>query len=207
MDSTRDVSTDRLVAAAYLTLSSDPKVLARCNVYIVTVPTPIDSFKRPDLHPLEAASRIIGVHLRKAAGTKWNCLLFRPRLVGGHCIGVDPYYLTHKVQHVGYYPEVILAGRRINDGKGAHVAERVVKLMTRKGLHFDNATILVLGLGFKESCPDLRNTGLADIITELKGYNVHIDVHDPWVSETEAFDDYGLTLIDRPEEGHCDAII
>ncbi|MDH3663312.1 MAG: nucleotide sugar dehydrogenase, partial [Alphaproteobacteria bacterium] len=143
----------------------------------------------------------------QAAGTKWNFLPFRPGLVGGHCISVDPYYLTHKAQHVGYHPEVILAGRRINDGMGARVAERVIKLMTRRGLHVVGANILMLGLSFKENCPDLRNTGVVDIIEELKCYNATVDVHDPWVSKEEAFEEYGLTLIDQPEDGHYDALI
>ena len=143
----------------------------------------------------------------KAAGTKWNFLPFRPGLVGGHCISVDPYYLTHKAQHVGYHPEVILAGRRINDGMGSYVAGRVIKLMTRKGLHVVGSNILVLGLAFKENCPDLRNTGVVDIIEELQGYNARVDVHDPWVSKEEAMEEYGLKLVDRPEEGCYDAIV
>ena len=143
----------------------------------------------------------------EAAGTKWNFLPFRPGLVGGHCISVDPYYLTHKAQHVGYHPEVILAGRRINDGMGAHVAERVIKLMTRKGLHVVGADILVLGLAFKANCPDLRNTGVVDIIDELKSYNARIHVHDPWVSKEAAREEYSLELIDRPQEARYDAVI
>lgn len=143
----------------------------------------------------------------KAAGTKWNFLPFRPGLVGGHCISVDPYYLTHKAQHVGYHPEVILAGRRINDSMGAYVAERVIKLMTRKEIHVVGSNILVLGLSFKENCPDLRNTGVIDIIRELQGYNAGIDVYDPWVSKEEALEEYGLTLIDQPALGHYDGIV
>ncbi len=336
IDATREVSADLLASAHRLGFSADPGALEGCNVYIVTVPTPIDAYKRPDLRPLESASRTVGAHLRagdvviyestvypgateevcvpvleavsglvfnrdftvgysperinpgdqehrladivkvtsgstpdaaafvdrlyetiiragtcptssirvaeaakvientqrdlnialvnelalifhrlgidtgevlEAAGTKWNFLPFRPGLVGGHCISVDPYYLTHKAQHVGYHPEVILAGRRINDGMGAYVAERVIKLMTRKGLHVVGANILILGLAFKENCPDLRNTGVVDIVRELSGYNARLHVHDPWVSKEEAFAEYGLELIEGPEEGRYDAIV
>ncbi|MGI9501141.1 MAG: nucleotide sugar dehydrogenase [Geminicoccaceae bacterium] len=336
VDSTREVDAGMLAEAGGLTFSADPAALSGCNVYIVTVPTPIDDYKRPDLRPLESASRTVGACLAegdiviyestvfpgateevcvpileevsglalndgffvgysperinpgdtehrlpditkvtsgstpeaaafidrlygsiisagtyptssirvaeaakvientqrdlnialinelalifhrlgidteevlKAAGTKWNFLPFRPGLVGGHCISVDPYYLTHKAQHVGYHPEIILAGRRINDGMGSYVAERVIKLMTRKGLHVVGANILMLGLSFKENCPDLRNTGVVDIIRELVSYNAHVDVCDHWVSKDEALEEYGLTLIDRPEEGHYDAVV
>jgi len=336
MDATREVATDKLADARHLKFSANPKALATCNVYVITVPTPIDGYKRPDLRPLEAASRTVGAHLSEgdvviyestvfpgateevcvpllekasgltfnedffagysperinpgdqkhrlpditkvtsgstekaaafidqlyasiiqagtyptssirvaeaakvientqrdlnialinelaiifnrlgidteevlqAAGTKWNFLPFRPGLVGGHCISVDPYYLTHKAQHVGHHPEVILAGRRINDSMGAYVAERVIKLMTRSGLHVVGANILILGLSFKEDCPDLRNTGVVDIIQELASYNTHIDVFDPWVSKEEALEEYGLSLIDQPKAGHYDAMI
>jgi len=336
VDSTLEVSAELFAEARRLTFSADPEALAHCNVYIVTVPTPIDGYKRPDLGPLEAASRTVGAVLAKrdvviyestvfpgateeicvpiletvsgltlnkdffvgysperinpgdkkhrlpditkvtsgstleaatfvdrlyasiihagtyptssirvaeaakvientqrdlnialvnelalifnrleidteevlkAAGTKWNFLPFRPGLVGGHCISVDPYYLTHKAQHVGYHPEVILAGRRINDRMGTYVAERVIKLMTKKGLHVVGSKILVLGLSFKENCPDLRNTGVVDIIEELTSYNAHVDVYDPWVSKEEALEEYGLSLIDRPAEGGYDAMI
>ena len=336
MDATREVSAELLAEAGRLTFSADPEMLAGCNVYVVTVPTPIDDYKRPDLRPLEAASRTVGAVLGdgdvviyestvfpgateevcvpileavsglrlnqgffvgysperinpgdrehrlpditkvtsgstpeaagfidrlyasiikagtyptssirvaeaakvientqrdlnialvnelalifnrleidteevlKAAGTKWNFLPFRPGLVGGHCISVDPYYLTHKAQHVGYHPEVILAGRRINDSMGTYVAERVIKLMTKKGLHVVGSKILVLGLSFKENCPDLRNTGVVDIIEELVSYNAGVDVYDPWVSKEKAREEYGLALIDRPEEGAYDAIV
>ncbi len=335
-DSTREVTPGMLAEAGGLSFSADPEALGACNVYIVTVPTPIDDYKRPDLRPLEGASRTVGACLRegdvviyestvfpgateevcvpileeasglalnegfyvgysperinpgdmqhrlpditkvtsgstpeaadfidrlykkiiragtyptssirvaeaakvientqrdlnialvnelaliferlgidteevlKAAGTKWNFLPFRPGLVGGHCISVDPYYLTHKAQHVGYHPEVILAGRRINDGMGSYVAERVIKLMTKKGLHVVGSKILMLGLAFKENCPDLRNTGVVDIIGELTSYNAEVDVFDPWVSKEEALDEYGLTLIDRPEEARYDAVV
>ncbi len=335
-DSTREVTADMLAESGRLSFSADPEALVGCNVYIVTVPTPIDEYKRPDLSPLEGASRTVGACLKegdvviyestvfpgateevcvpilektsgltlnegffvgysperinpgdmehrlpditkvtsgstpeaatfidrlyasiitagtyptstirvaeaakvientqrdlnialinelalifhrldidteevlKAAGTKWNFLPFRPGLVGGHCISVDPYYLTHKAQHVGYHPEIILAGRRINDGMGSYVAERVIKLMTRKGLHVVGSNILVLGLAFKENCPDLRNTGVVDIIRELASYNAKIDVFDPLVSKDEAHQEYGLELVDQPDPGSYDAIV
>jgi UDP-N-acetyl-D-galactosamine dehydrogenase len=143
----------------------------------------------------------------KAAGTKWNFLPFRPGLVGGHCIGVDPYYLTHKATEIGYHPEVILAGRRINDSMGAHVAERVVKLMTQKRIHVAGANVLIMGLTFKENCPDLRNTRVVDVIEEFKGYHANVDVYDPWVDAQEAQHEYGLTPVKEPKAGHYDAII
>ncbi len=336
LDVTREVSQAMLSEASLLSFDSNPEALAACNTYIVTVPTPIDDYKRPALGPLEAASRTVGSVLSrgdvviyestvypgateevcvplleatsgltfnqdffvgysperinpgdqkhrlpdimkvtsgstpeaaqfidqlyasiiragtyqtssirvaeaakvientqrdlnialinelalifhklgidteevlKAAGTKWNFLPFRPGLVGGHCIGVDPYYLTHKAQHVGYHPEVILAGRRINDGMGAYVAERVIKLMTRKEIHVVGSNILVLGLSFKENCPDLRNTRVIDIVRELQVYNATVDVYDPWVSKEEALEEYGLTLIDEPALDHYDGIV
>ena len=116
----------------------------------------------------------------EAAGTKWNFLPFRPGLVGGHCIGVDPYYLTHKAQHIGFHPQMILAGRRTNDGMGAYVAGELVKLMARKGVYRPGAKVLVLGLTFKENCPDLRNTRVIDVIKALADYNLDVEVHDPW---------------------------
>ncbi len=143
-----------------------------------------------------------------AAGTKWNFLPFRPGLVGGHCIGVDPYYLTHKAQEVGYHPEVILAGRRINDGMAAHVADQTVKLMLKKGHNVLDAKILVLGLTFKENCPDLRNTKVVDIISQLKKYHTQVDVYDPWIDIAEAQREYGLTCLNSlPEKGQYAAII
>ncbi len=336
LDSTREVSKEMLDEATQLSFASCQDALSACNTYIVTVPTPIDDYKRPDLGPLRSASRTVGANLAKgdvvvyestvypgateevcvpileevsglvfnqdffvgysperinpgdqkhrlpdimkvtsgssleaadfvdalyasiiragtyktssirvaeaakvientqrdlnialinelalifhrldidteevlkAAGTKWNFLPFRPGLVGGHCISVDPYYLTHKAQHVGYHPEVILAGRRINDSMGAYVAERVIKLMTRQELHVVGARLLVLGLSFKENCPDLRNTGVIDIVRELQVYNAKVDVYDPWVSKDEALEEYGLALIDQPEAGRYDGII
>lgn len=143
----------------------------------------------------------------KAAGTKWNFLPFRPGLVGGHCIGVDPYYLTHKAQSVGYHPEVILAGRRINDGMGAFVASQLVKAMLKKRLHVDGARVLVLGLTFKENCPDIRNTKVVDVIKELEDYGMQIDAYDPWVNADEARHEYGISPISIPESGSYDAII
>jgi len=142
-----------------------------------------------------------------AAGTKWNFLPFRPGLVGGHCISVDPYYLTYKAQSVGYHPEVILAGRRINDGMGAYVAERVVKLMTQRRVHVVDARILVMGLTFKENCPDLRNTRVVDIIAEFQSYQAQVDVFDPWVNGDEAKHEYGINLVTNPPVHTYDAII
>ncbi|MFC3549801.1 nucleotide sugar dehydrogenase [Lysobacter cavernae] len=335
-DHTHEVSAEALRAARLLTLSSDPQALAGCNVFIVTVPTPIDEYKRPDLRPLESASRAVGRAIGRggvviyestvypgateeicvpiieresglgfnrdfyagysperinpgdhqhrletimkvtsgstpeaaalvdrlyrqivsagthqassirvaeaakvieniqrdvnialinelslifhrldidtqevlaAAGTKWNFLPFRPGLVGGHCIGVDPYYLTHKAQQIGYHPDMILAGRRINDGMGGHVACRVVKLMRQRQIQTAQAKVLVLGLAFKENCPDLRNTRVVDIVNELRSYNAQVDIHDPRVSRREAQAEYGIELIAEPEPGKYDAVI
>jgi len=143
----------------------------------------------------------------EAAGTKWNFLPFRPGLVGGHCISVDPYYLTHKAQEVGHHPQVILAGRRTNDGMGSYVADQVIRLMVRKGINPVAARILVLGLAFKENCPDLRNTRVVDIVSALEGYSARVDVHDPWVDAAEAEHEYGLVPIEAPEEGAYDAVV
>jgi len=335
-DETLEVSEEELKAARQLAYTDRPEDAADCNVYIATVPTPIDQARRPDLRPLESASRTIGQlispgdvaifestvypgateevcvpiieresglkfnrdffvgysperinpgdkehrvtsilkvtsgstpeaadfvdalyrsiitagthkassirvaeaakvientqrdvnialvnelaliferlgidteEVLKAAGTKWNFLPFRPGLVGGHCIGVDPYYLTHKAQEIGYHPEVILAGRRINDGMGAHVAARVVKLMTQRRVHVVNARILVMGLTFKENCPDLRNTRVVDVIREFEDYHAQVDVYDPWVDADEAEAEYGIRPVERPEPGSYDAII
>ncbi len=335
-DQTLEVSEEELRSAERLTCTADPAALAGCNVFIVTVPTPIDEYKRPDLRPLEAASATVGkaigrgavavfestvypgateeicvpiieresgltfnvdfyagysperinpgdkehrvetilkvtsgstpevadfvdalyasvitagthkassirvaeaakvientqrdvnialinelslifgrmgidtYEVLEAAGTKWNFLPFRPGLVGGHCIGVDPYYLTHKAQQIGYHPEVILAGRRINDSMGGHVAQRVVKLMQQRGLHTAGAKVLILGLAFKETCPDLRNTRVTDIIDELRTYNVAVDVHDPWVSPAQAQHEYGISPVAEPAQGQYDAVI
>ena len=144
----------------------------------------------------------------QAAGTKWNFLPFRPGLVGGHCIGVDPYYLTHKAQEVGYHPEVILAGRRINDRMSSHVADETVKLMLRKNLPVLGSKVLVLGLTFKENCPDVRNTKVVDIVKALQGYNTQVDVYDPWIDVAEAEHEYGLKcLTTAPAPGQYAAIV
>ena len=142
-----------------------------------------------------------------AAGTKWNFLPFRPGLVGGHCIGVDPYYLTHKAQQIGYHPEVILSGRRINDGMGQHVAQRVIKLMTTRGMPIAGARTLVLGLAFKENCADLRNTRVVDVVAELAAWGMAVDVHDPCVDAAEAHHEYGLDLTENPARGAYDAVV
>jgi UDP-N-acetyl-D-glucosamine/UDP-N-acetyl-D-galactosamine dehydrogenase len=143
----------------------------------------------------------------KAAGTKWNFLPFRPGLVGGHCIGVDPYYLTHKAQSIGYHPEVILAGRRINDSMAAYVASQLVKAMIKRRIHAEGSKVLIMGLAFKENCPDLRNTKVVDIINELREYNVHVDVYDPWVSPEEAQHEYAITPVTQPQQNNYDAVI
>jgi UDP-N-acetyl-D-galactosamine dehydrogenase len=335
-DVTREVSPEELAAATRLRLTTQASDLAACNVYIVTVPTPIDAARRPDLRPLVSASETLGKVLKagdtvvyestvypgcteevcvpileresglkfnvdffagysperinpgdkehrvtsilkvtsgstpqvadfvdalygsiiaagthkassikvaeaakvientqrdvnialvnelalifnkmgidtlevlQAAGTKWNFLPFRPGLVGGHCIGVDPYYLTHKAQELGYHPEVILAGRRINDGMGGFVATQVLRLMAQRGISIVGARILVLGLAFKENCPDLRNTRVVDIVRELADYHARVDVYDPWVDAAEAHHEYGLDPVAEPEAGAYDAII
>ncbi|MCE5234140.1 MAG: nucleotide sugar dehydrogenase [Mizugakiibacter sp.] len=335
-DHTLEVPAAELATADRLRYSADPQALRECNTFIVTVPTPIDAFKRPDFSPLEGASRTIGKALKRgdvviyestvypgateevcvpileresglkfnvdfyagysperinpgdqqhrletitkvtsgstpaaaeyvdalyrrvikagthrassirvaeaakvientqrdvnialinelavlfhrmgldtmevleAAGTKWNFLPFRPGLVGGHCIGVDPYYLTHKAQQVGHHPEMILAGRRINDEMGHHVARRVIKLMTQRRIPAAEANVLILGLTFKENCPDLRNTRVIDVIDEFRAYNARVDVHDPWVDAGEARAEYGLDLVAEPQPGRYDAVI
>jgi UDP-N-acetyl-D-galactosamine dehydrogenase len=335
-DSTLEVEPADLAEARRLRCSNDLDMLQRCNVYIVTVPTPIDAAKRPDLGPLARASEALGRVLKRgdvvvyestvypgcteevcvpilerisglvfnrdffagysperinpgdkehrltsilkitsgstpqvadfvdalygsiieagthkassikvaeaakvientqrdlnialindlailfnklgidtlevlqAAGTKWNFLPFRPGLVGGHCIGVDPYYLTHKAQEIGHHPDVILAGRRTNDGMGAYIASEVVRLMVRKGINPVQARILILGLAFKENCPDLRNTRVVDIVHALRGYNAQVDVHDPWVHPADATHEYGITPVDPLAQGEYDAVI
>ncbi|MCU7937482.1 MAG: Vi polysaccharide biosynthesis UDP-N-acetylglucosamine C-6 dehydrogenase TviB [Candidatus Thiodiazotropha sp. (ex Dulcina madagascariensis)] len=143
----------------------------------------------------------------EAAGSKWNFLPFRPGLVGGHCIGVDPYYLTHKAQSIGYQPEIILAGRRLNDGMGAYVVHSIVKLMMKRGIATNNNRVLVLGLTFKENCPDLRNTRVVDIVTEFEDYGSRVDVYDPWVEPAEAEQEYGLCPITELHDGKYDAVI
>jgi UDP-N-acetyl-D-glucosamine/UDP-N-acetyl-D-galactosamine dehydrogenase len=335
-DTTLEVSKDELTTANQLAFTSDPADLAAASIYIVTVPTPIDSHKRPDLTPLLKASRMLGGVLKrgdiviyestvypgateedcvpalesvssltfnvdffagysperinpsdklhrlpdickvtsgstpeiaeevdqlyasiitagtykaesirvaeaakvientqrdlnvalinelamifnkmgidtdevlKAAGTKWNFLPFRPGLVGGHCIGVDPYYLTHKAEAIGYHPQIILAGRRINDGMGAYVASQLVKAMLKRRLQVDGARVLILGLTFKENCPDLRNTRVLDVVAELHDYGVQVDMHDPWVFVAEAKQEYGLALVTTPEPEAYDGVI
>jgi UDP-N-acetyl-D-galactosamine dehydrogenase len=143
----------------------------------------------------------------RAAGTKWNFLPFRPGLVGGHCIGVDPYYLTHKATEIGYHPEMILAGRRINDGMGAYVAQEIVRLMTERRIMVGDSKILILGLAFKENCPDLRNSKVVDIFNELKRFDANIDVYDPWVDADGAYHEYGLRPIKMPKASAYDAIV
>lgn len=143
----------------------------------------------------------------EAAATKWNFISFRPGLVGGHCIGVDPYYLTYKAQAIGYNPEIILAGRRLNDSMGTYVVAQLVKAMTKRRIHVEGARVLVMGLAFKENCPDLRNTRVVDIIKELKDYNCEVDVHDPWISPDEARHEYGILPVADPSPGSYDAII
>ncbi|MDB5423644.1 MAG: UDP-glucose dehydrogenase [Phenylobacterium sp.] len=335
-DRTLEVSAEELAAATNLRITFNPADMAGCNVFIVTVPTPIDAEKRPDLTALMAASRSVGGAIGKggvviyestvypgateedcvpvvaaisgltfnrdffagysperanpgdpthrlanivkvtagstaeaadfvdalystvvtagtyrassirvaeaakvientqrdlnialinefslifhrlgvdtsevlaAAGTKWNFLNFRPGLVGGHCIGVDPYYLTHKAEALGYHPEVILAGRRINDGMGPYVAHELVREMIRRDLPVKGARVLVMGLAFKENCPDLRNTRVIDIVRELAGYEAVVDVWDPWIDAGEARQEYGLDLVGEPRAGAYDAVV
>lgn len=335
-DATLEVSDAELASAKYLQFSADNTNLAACNVFIVTVPTPIDEHKKPDLTPLIKASQTIGKVLKRgdiviyestvypgateeecvpvleqvsglkfnvdffagysperinpgdkehrvttikkvtsgsnpevadlvdalynqiitagthkassikvaeaakvientqrdlnialinelaiifnkmgidteavlqAAGTKWNFLPFRPGLVGGHCIGVDPYYLTHKAQSIGYHPEIILAGRRLNDSMGAYVVSQLVKALLKRRIHVDGARVLVLGLTFKENCPDLRNTKIVDIVKELADYNINVDVYDPWVSAEDAQHEYGITPIAEPARKAYDGIV
>ena len=143
----------------------------------------------------------------RAAGTKWNFLPFRPGLVGGHCIGVDPYYLTHKAEEVGHHPQIILAGRRLNDGMGGYVVSQLVKQMTRGGIDVGASRVLVLGLTFKENCPDLRNTRVVDIVDELKSYGIAVDVHDPHADMQAAQDEYGITLLAEPEQAAYDGVV
>jgi UDP-N-acetyl-D-glucosamine/UDP-N-acetyl-D-galactosamine dehydrogenase len=143
-----------------------------------------------------------------AASTKWNFLNFAPGLVGGHCIGIDPYYLTHRAQEVGYHPEVILAGRRINDGMGAHIADRVTRLMMKRGFPVVGSRVLVMGLTFKENCPDLRNSKIVDVISALQECNAKVDVFDPWADPAEASHEYGLELLKTwPQPGAYEAVI
>jgi UDP-N-acetyl-D-galactosamine dehydrogenase len=335
-DSTLEVEPGELRAAKGLSYSTDVKDLKPCQVFIVTVPTPIDGYKRPDLTPIVRASELLGGVLKKgdivvfestvypgcteevavpilerlsglkfnrdffcgysperinpgdkthrlttikkitsgstpevadfvdslyasvvkagthkassirvaeaakvientqrdvnialinelalifnrlgidteevleAAGTKWNFLPFRPGLVGGHCIGVDPYYLTHKAQEIGYHPEMILAGRRINDNMAIYVAERIAQLMIKKRIHVKGSRILVMGLTFKENCPDVRNSKVADVVRELQKYGAKVDVYDPWVDHAEAQHEYGIKPIGKLAKGKYDAVV
>lgn len=143
----------------------------------------------------------------QAAGTKWNFLPFRPGLVGGHCIGVDPYYLTHKAQAIGYHPEIILAGRRLNDGMAGYVVTQLVKTMIKKRIQVEEAKVLVLGLSFKENCPDVRNTKVVDIVKELQEYHIEVDIYDPWVDANDVMHEYELSLIDTPKQQYYDAVV
>jgi len=143
----------------------------------------------------------------KAAGTKWNFIPFIPGLVGGHCIGVDPYYLTHKAEAIGYHPQVILAGRRINDGMGSYVVSQLIRKMVNRRIQVNGSNVLVLGLTFKENSPDLRNSRVIDIINALKEYNANVDIYDPWVNEEAAQEEYGITPVKTPEAGRYDAIV
>jgi len=335
-DSTREVCEDELKEAIKLSYTSNPEDMSGCNIYIVTVPTPIDCHKRPDLMPLQKSSETVGKLINrgdiviyestvypgateeicvpileqnsdmvfnqdfycgysperinpgdkehrvstikkvtsgstldiadkvdalyqvviaagtykassikvaeaakvientqrdvnialinelalifnrleidteevlKAAASKWNFLPFRPGLVGGHCIGVDPYYLTHKAIEVGYHPEMILAGRRLNDSMGNYVADQVAKLMTKKRIHVVDSKILIMGLTFKENCPDLRNTRVVDLVAEFKSFNCYVDIYDPWVDKQEADKEYGIIPIEEPQVGIYDAVI
>ena len=336
IDSTLETTKQELKDAAYLSYTTNLEDVKGCNIFIVTVPTPIDKYKRPDLTPLQKASESIGSILKngdiviyestvypgateevcvpileqqsgltfnkdfycgysperinpgdkehrvtaikkvtagstpeiakevdelyqeiivagthqansikiaeaakvientqrdvnialinelalifnkleidtesvlEAAGSKWNFLPFRPGLVGGHCIGVDPYYLTHKAIEVGYNPEMILAGRRLNDSMGFYVADQVSKLMTRKRIHVVDANVLIMGLTFKENCPDLRNTRVVDLVKEFEGFNCNVDIYDPWVNKDEAIHEYNIKPINKPVEGKYDAIL
>ena len=143
----------------------------------------------------------------EAAGTKWNFLPFRPGLVGGHCIGVDPYYLTYKAQSIGYHPEIILSGRRINDNMSTHIADKVLRLMTRKKIQVVDSKVLVMGLTFKENCPDIRNTKVIDVINELDSFHANVDIYDPWADAQEVKDEYNLDLVPEPKAGQYDAIV
>jgi len=143
----------------------------------------------------------------KAAGTKWNFLPFRPGLVGGHCIGIDPYYLVHKAEELGYHPHIIAASRRVNDNMGLFVVSEIVKLMAKKSINIVGSKVLMLGLTFKENCPDLRNTRVVEMVNELKHYNAQIDIYDPWARSDEAKREYGVELIQQPQANYYDCII
>ena len=220
----------RLTAIMKVTSGSTPEIADFVDELYRSI-IPAGTFKAPSIRVAEAAKVIENIQrdlnialvnelaiifnkldidtrdVLDAAATKWNFLPFRPGLVGGHCVGVDPYYLTHKAQSVGYNPEVILSGRRINDGMGAYVAARLVKSMIRKRIQVESARILVMGLAFKENCADLRNTRVVDVIAELRDFNAQVDVYDPWVDADEAQREYGITPVADPQTGAYDAII
>ena len=143
----------------------------------------------------------------RAAGSKWNFLPFRPGLVGGHCIGVDPYYLTHKSQGIGYYPEIILAGRRLNDNMGNYVSGQLIKAMIKKGINVEGSNVLILGFTFKENCPDIRNTRIIDVVKELGNYSCNVDIYDPWVDAEEVEEEYGIIPVSEIKTASYDAII
>ncbi|WP_077071148.1 UDP binding domain-containing protein [Bordetella pertussis] len=166
-----------------------------------------DSMETGLFAPLAAGGTVFEAVRVAADGSKWNFLPFRPGLVGGHCIGVDPYYLTHKAQAIGYHPEIILAGRRLNDSMGGYVVSQLVKAMAKRRIHVEGARVLLMGLTFKENCPDLRNTRVVDIVRELGEYHVDVDVYDPWVDPAEAEHEYGITPVAKPAAGAYDAII
>lgn len=220
----------RLTTIRKVTSGSTPEIADRVNALYASIVT-AGTYKAESIRVAEAAKVIentqrdlnialvnelaiifnrMGIDTEavlKAAGTKWNFLPFRPGLVGGHCIGVDPYYLTHKAEALGYHPHVILAGRRINDGMGAYVSGQMVKAMLKRRIHVDGARVLVLGLTFKENCPDLRNTRVVDMIAELRDYGVQVDVHDPWADAAEGAHEYGLDLVAHPEPCAYDGIV
>lgn len=221
--------THRLPAITKVTSGSTPEAAEFVNELYASIIT-AGTYKAPSIRVAEAAKVIentqrdlnialinelaiifnkLGIETHevlRAAGTKWNFLPFRPGLVGGHCIGVDPYYLTHKAQAVGYHPEIVLAGRRINDGMASHVVNQLVKLMIQRERPIKNAKVLVLGLAFKENCPDLRNTKVIDLITGLKDFGMNVDVHDPWIDNEEAQREYNLSMCD-PSLGDYDCIV
>lgn len=220
----------RLTTIRKVTSGSTPEIADEVNSLYSSIVT-VGTFKAESIRVAEAAKvientqrdlnialinelsmifRKMGIDTEavlKAAGTKWNFLPFRPGLVGGHCIGVDPYYLTHKAEAIGYHPQVILAGRRINDGMGAYVAGEMVKAMIRKGIAVRDSRVLVLGLTFKENCPDLRNTRVVDVVSELLDYGITVEVHDPWVDAEEAMHEYDIRLTESPEARAYDGVI
>jgi len=220
----------RVTSIKKITSGSTPKIAEKVDALYRTIIT-AGTYKTSSIKVAEAAKVIentqrdvnialineLSIIFRKlninteevlvAAESKWNFLKFRPGLVGGHCLGVDPYYLTHKSIGVGYHPEMILAGRRINDDMGIYVAGQVIKLMTKNGIHIFDSNVLIMGLAFKENCPDIRNTRVVDLIGEFNNFNCNIDVYDPWVDKVEAYQEYGITLIEKPGKRCYDAII